>query len=492
MISAPNAASPATVFRLRDGALRGVGAELLLLPTGLITAAVLARVLGPADYGLFSLAASFIGWIGLTTTSFLSRAAVKFVSETEQWQPIATSILRWRLAIGGAATVIVLLGANVFAGMLGERALTPYLQVFAIDLLLVNLVRTYRDVLTGTGRFREVATLSVVRWIVRMVLLASLVASTRSVMAAVVGSVVTSLVELAVASRYQPLHRRGPAGLTASQLWSVAAPLLVFSSALQLHTKVDLFALSALGGTALEAGLYSAAQNLAVPPSLFALGFAPLLLATLGRLERTGQHDAASETARLSLRMCLSLIPLAAIVAGASSEIMPLIFGIAFDGAAPLLTLLFGAAVALAATAVCVSIVTASSRTTGVSRNVTLLGALLLVSAIVLHLILIPRMGATGAALATAVSASASAIVGLIMVQVTWRVQVYATAVRMLLAGMLVYWLSTAADTASWWMLSFKLVLLFIVTAVILLVLGEFTADDKQRFRDLINPNVVS
>ena len=486
MTAAQNSAKHATGFRLRDGALRGVSAEMLLLPTGLITAAILARVLGPAGYGLFALASAFIGWIGLTTTSFLARAAVKFVSETEHWEPVATSILRWRLAIGCGATLVVLIGASAFAGVLGEQSLTPYLRVFAVDLLLVNLVRTYRDVLTGTGRFREVATLSVVRWLVRMVLLAGLVAITHSVMAAVVGSVVTSLVELMVASRYQSLTLRGAAGLAASRLWSVAAPLLVFSSALQLHTKVDLFALSALGGTPIDTGLYSAAQNLAVPPSLFALGFAPLLLATLGRLERTGQHEDASETARLSLRICLSLIPLSAIVAGASGEIIPLIFGAAFADAASLLTLLFAATVSLATTAVCVSIVTASARAAGVSRNVTLLGALLLGSAIVLHLLLIPRMGPLGAALATALSALASAVVGLIMVQITWRVQAYATAVRMLLAGVPVYWLASVFHTAAWWMLGCKFVLLFLVTVAFLFIIGEFSADDKRRVRELL------
>ena len=486
MSTAPDAAKHAPVFRLRDGALRGVSAEMLLLPTGLITAAVLARVLGPANYGLFALVSAFIGWIGLTTTSLLARAAVKFVSETEHWEPVASSILRWRLAIGSAATLVVLIGASAFARLLGEPSLTPYLRVFAVDLLLVNLVRTYRDVLTGTGHFREVATLSVVRWIVRMVLLAGLVAITHSVMAAVVGSVVTSLVELLVASRYQSLKLCGPAGLASSRLWSVAAPLLVFSSALQLHTKVDLFAISALGGTAIDAGLYSAAQNLAVPPSLFALGFAPLLLATLGRLERTGQHHDATETARLSLRLCLSLIPLAAIVAGASSEIIPLIFGAAFAGAAPLLTLLFGATVSLAATAVCVSIVTASTRAVGVSRNVTMLGALLLGSALALHLVLIPRLGALGAALATALSAFASAVVALIMVHRTWRVQAYATGVRMLLAGVPVYWMAAVLHTAAWWTLGLKLVLLVLVTVAILVIIGEFSTDDRRRVRELL------
>jgi O-antigen/teichoic acid export membrane protein len=266
----------------------------------------------------------------------------------------------------------------------------------------------------------------------------------------------------------------------------VAAPLLVFSSALQLHTKVDLFALSALGGTAIDTGLYSAAQNLAVPPSLFALGFAPLLLATLGRLERTGQHDDASETARLSLRLCLALIPLAAIVAGASGEVVPLIFGAAFTGAAPLLALLFAATVALALTAICVSIVTASSRASGVSRNVTMLGALLVVSAVVLHLFLIPRMGPNGAATATALSAVLSAIAGLAMVHYTWRVHVYATAVRMLLTAAPIFWVASNIPTTAWWSLVLKFVLLSFAIITILLLLGEFSAADKRRFRALL------
>ena len=81
----------------------GFAAELILLPTGLITAAVLTRTLGPRGYGVFSVAATFITWLSLTTTTLLARAAVKFVSETDEWHPVATGVLRWRLVIGAAA-----------------------------------------------------------------------------------------------------------------------------------------------------------------------------------------------------------------------------------------------------------------------------------------------------------------------------------------------------------------------------------------------------
>src|SRR3954467_8341374 len=97
--------------RLTDGVVLGFAAGLVLLPTGLITAAVLTRTLGPQGYGLFSIAATFITWLAFTTTTLLARAAVKFVSETDEWRPIAIGVLRWRLAIGGAAAAAVALGA---------------------------------------------------------------------------------------------------------------------------------------------------------------------------------------------------------------------------------------------------------------------------------------------------------------------------------------------------------------------------------------------
>ena len=40
-----------THFRLTDGVVLGFAAELILLPTGLVTAAVLTRTLGPRGYG---------------------------------------------------------------------------------------------------------------------------------------------------------------------------------------------------------------------------------------------------------------------------------------------------------------------------------------------------------------------------------------------------------------------------------------------------------
>ena len=466
-------------FHLTDGVARGFAAELLLLPTGLVTAAVLTRVLGPADYGVFSLVATFATWIAWTTTSLLARVAVKVVSEAEDWRPAAASVLRWRFALGLLSTLLVVASADLVAGALRNASLAPYLRVFAVDLLLFNLARAYREVLTGRGRFREVATVSAARWIARMVLIVVLVQATRSVMAAVVGSVGATLVELLVARRLQPVPLRAGGGLRPAAVWGMAAPLMLYGAAMQLYGKVDLLALSALGGTAEDAGLYGAAQNLAVGPGLFALSLAPLLLATLARLRRSGEEAEARTVARAALRVTYVLVPFAALVAGAAPEIVRVVFGASFAGAGPLLALLFAAAVALATMAVAVAIVTAADH----QRVVTLLGVGVLGAALAGHVLLIPRLGAQGAALVTALTGGAGALLSVALVHRMWGLHAWATLARAAVIAVPAFWAAAAIASPRAPALVLGLTLLSVAVLGAFLLLGELDAEERRRLR---------
>jgi O-antigen/teichoic acid export membrane protein len=471
--------APAASFRLTDGVVLGFAAELVLLPTGLITAAVLTRALGPSGYGLFSVAATFITWLAFTTTTLLARAAVKFVSEAEDWPPVATSVLRARLAVGSAAFLVVLLGAPVFARLLGAPELAPYLRVFAVDLLLFNLARAYRDVLTGRGRFREVAAVSVARWLARLALIVALVLLTGSIMGAVVGSVGATVVELVVARGFGRVPLRGRSPIAWSRMWQVAAPLVVYGAAMQLFSKIDLFALSALRGASAAVGLYAAAQNLAVAPGLFALSLSPLLLATLSRLRRTGADADARRIARVALRVSFALVPLAAVVAATADDIVRVVFGVSFGGAGVLLALLFAAGVALVVMSVAVSVVTAADA----QGVVSLLGVGVLATAIAGHLVLIPQFGAVGAAMVTSGVSVAGGLASVALVHRLWGVHAYATLLRAALIAAPAYWLATLAPTAGALVL---VVTIVVVSAFVLggfVVLGELDADERRRVR---------
>src|SRR5262245_12459863 len=82
---------------LRDGTVRVFLAEALMLPTGLLTVAVLTRRLGPHDYGLFVLAATLVIGIETTISSLFSRATVKFIGAAEDWRGVGATVLRLAL-----------------------------------------------------------------------------------------------------------------------------------------------------------------------------------------------------------------------------------------------------------------------------------------------------------------------------------------------------------------------------------------------------------
>jgi O-antigen/teichoic acid export membrane protein len=237
-----------------------------------------------------------------------------------------------------------------------------------------------------------------------------------SIDGAILGSVGASLIELAVCRRFVRPGFSLSALLRLRTLWSYAAPLLLSALALRLFDKLDLITLTALGGTPEQAGRYGAAQNLAILPSLFALSFSQLLLASLTRAYRDG--DGAGPIARNAMRGVLLLVPFVALAAGAAPEIVRLVFGPAFAAAAPLLAPLLFAAVALVLGSVASSVLIAAGRP---GLTLALTGPLPVVAAIG-YLVVIPRAGPEGASLVTFAAATLSAIALVLAVYRSCRV----------------------------------------------------------------------
>jgi O-antigen/teichoic acid export membrane protein len=262
-------------------------------------------------------------------------------------------------------------------------------------------------------------------------------------------------------------------------MWQVAAPLMVYGAAMQLFSKIDLFVLSALRGTSADVGLYAAAQNLAVPPGLFALSLAPLLLATLGRLRRAGAEADARRVARDALRVSVALVPFAAVIAGTADELVRVVFGPSFAGSGVLLALLFTGGVALVVMSVSVSVATAMDA----QRVVSVLGVGVLAGALAGHLVLIPRFGAVGAAVVTAGASVAGGLASILLVQRSWHVNASATLIRGALIAGPAYWLATVLPTSGGLALVAKLAVLSALVVAAFVAMGALDADERRRMR---------
>jgi O-antigen/teichoic acid export membrane protein len=451
-------------------------AEALVLPTGMLIAAFMTRRLGPEGYGLFTLAATLVAWIEWSIASMFVRATVKFIGEADDWRPVAAAVFRLHLLVSvGAAALLWLLAVPV-AEVMGEPSLVTYMRLFALDIPLFSLARAQQSVLVGIGSFGVRALASAGRWITRLALIVVLVELGLSVTGAILGSIGASLIELAIGCFYVRPLPFSRFTFPLRPFWEYAAPLFLFALSLRLYDRLDLFALKALGGTAEQAGIYGAAQTVALVPGIFALSFSPLVLSTLSRTLRAGDTRQAKEIGRNAMRLVVGLLAFIGLAAGAAVEIVDWVFGAAFLAAAPLLALLFFGALALLMISVTTAILTAVGRP---GLTFALTGPLLPL-VLVCQLVLIPAHGAIGAATATALVAGLGAVATVVAVFWIWRIVPPAgTLGRAVLACGLAYALAVVWPAPGLLLLA-KLPTIAVVVCLTFVALGELTGDELR------------
>ena len=113
---------------------------------------LLARLLGPDQYGLFALA--------LVVVTLCNYFALNLVAALIQKQDLSDADVRfttfWQLAIGGAVSAAVYLGAGTAAGFFHEPRIAPLLEAMAIVCLLQAAAGVPSSLLTRELDFKSI------------------------------------------------------------------------------------------------------------------------------------------------------------------------------------------------------------------------------------------------------------------------------------------------------------------------------------------------
>ncbi|WP_411279136.1 lipopolysaccharide biosynthesis protein [Gemmatimonas sp.] len=427
-----------------QGSARIFAAELLILPTGLVTAGYLTRHLGPDGYGLLTLGVSAMTWLQWTAISMLARASNRAIAAVGDWRPVAAEVVHLHLVVGAVIGLVVLIAAPWLSVALGQPSLTTTLRWLALELPLLVVAQGYRGALVASGDHNWVSVITAARWLVRMVAVIGMVALGWSVNGAVGGMLLASAVALALFRlRIGALHRatREERRTMRAGLLVLAAPLALAGIGARLFERADLFLLAALGGSTASLGHYGAAQNLTIVLSLLAGAVSPVVQATVTRLRRQGQHDELRRLQRDVLRMPYLVLPFTALAAGAASDIMHVVYGESFLGAATPFALLMLGSTALVA----VSLSTVLLVTVDRAWVVVGLTGPMLVALLVLTLVLVPRFGAAGPAMASLVVSIVAAGVGQFLIG---RYEAVCVPLRTTIVGVGLAMLAFAAGSA--------------------------------------------
>lgn len=454
-------------------------ADALFLPTGVLTAAALSRMLGPEGYGVYSLAVTIGGWLEWTLLAGQARAAIKLIGGTRDWQPIASTALRFNTAAGFVGMFALMLAAGPVASFLNEPAVTSPLRAYGFTVVAVALTAVHSQILVGLGRFEQRAVVSASYAGMRMVLVVALVVLGFGPTGAVVGLAAASGLNVLVARRFvHPSFRRS--SFPTSGLIDYAGPLFVFAVSTRALGYLDLVLLKWLGGTTEQAGYFGAAQTLAASLNAVLLSVSPLVLSSITRALRDRRDERSHYLVLTSLRFPLGMIPIVAIIAGAAGEVLTLVAGPQFSPAATLVPALAIGAVARGLLTLFTTMMTAA----GQPRLPAWLVGPALPIVVAAHAIVIPIYGPLGAAVVTGASAVVITIAGAVMVHRQWRLTTLApTLVRALLLSVPAYWLAATWSTPGLWLVA-KLGVLGVGCVAAFALLGEFTRDDVAMVRE--------
>lgn len=467
---------------LVDGTARVFLAGLLFPLTGLITAAFLTRRLGTNGYGLLVLSATLFGWVELGINSFFARPAIKFIGEAKHWLPVGATVIRLQLVAGLGGGLLLGLLSFPLAWLLDEPLLAPYLALYALHIPISSLAQAHQSILVGIGSFRQKAMTNAYRWIARLLLILFLVEMGLSVPGAILGSLGASLVELVISRRYIKPPFFGRIAIPTRPFYDFGILLCVSSILFLIFSSMGLVMLKILGGTLEQAGIYGAAQNLSIIPGLFGMSFSPLLLSTVSRLLFEGKMDQAKSMGLGAMRMVVGLFPFGALIAGAAPEIVTWVFGQSFELAGPILGVLIMGAIAFVMVSVAVVIVTAS----GAPLFTLYLSIPLVFLVVIGNLVMIPRFGALGAAMVTALCQGIGALASIFAIYRLWAISPpLGTLWRSTVISVLAYTLAVIWPTAGLFLV-IKMGCIGVVVILAFLVLREFTVAEIGQARSFL------
>jgi O-antigen/teichoic acid export membrane protein len=450
---------------------------------GYVIAVVLARGFGPIAYGVYGVVYSVLLASEQILRLGIPQALTRLIggsSETSRSGLEATGV--WLgVTVGFTGFVVLWFAAPMLADWLNLTDGTRLFRIAILDIPFFALYRVLTHILGGRRDF--VAAGAVV----------CAYATSRAggiVLLFAVGklSVEGALIVNAIASVIGVLLTIGrigrgsfrPSLAARATIVAAAAPILLSDIGIQCLLGVDLWLLSAFASSLSTEfrGEYVAAVSLARGPNIVGFVMVSVLIPLVARAWSMGERDAAGRLVLGTMRFLLALVvPACVLIAVNAGEVMVLFFGEHYRPGAPYLVLLvFGHGLGFTALSALQAIVIGIGHAKLAARRV----YLALTAAVVMNLVLVPLLGAVGAATAAVLSfAAATALVGHVVrreigVLLDVRKAALAVAVNCAIAGL--GWLIPSIGAA----VLVELAVLGLVTLAAMWAVGLILPEDLQ------------
>lgn len=384
---------------------------------GFLIVAAITRLVSPGLYGLFVLATSIVLLVQTLAGLGLPKAVDYFVpqylrdGDIESARAAVVTIMLSVVALSTLVAILLLQVRTDIAELFAEPGLGVALLFLAITL---PMLAVYRVAIATFGAVKQlqyrVYTRNVIRPVVRFVVTVALLVAGYGLLGLLIGYIVGLFVAMAVGLLL--LLKNFPELVGWPERFADPRPLVVYSAPLAVAGliyvilgQIDYFVLGIIA-TADDVGIYRVGYMLAANILIFFTAVAPVFKPLIAEVK--SQDGQVEQRYRTAVRWVAALsIPVMVTLSVGASAYLSVLFTQQYSVAAP--------AVAILSVGYLVSVTCGGPDGTllqglGYSRLVFLNTTLLLGSNLLLSILLVPLLGITGAAIATATALSLTGI----------------------------------------------------------------------------------
>ncbi len=372
----------------------------------------LGRYFGPAAYGAFGVVMSVYLILTAILTNGIPKATSKILSSNPQDQE---AVMRTSYSLQLLLTLILGIGLVIFskplALILKDTSLTRYFFLTGLMILPFGLYSLQMSgFLNGLRKFKQQAWAGMIHDAFRLVLVMVLVAMGLKLTGLFSGYFLATIIGLAFSAYV--LRRKGTlssreAPKLRKEIINLAIPLTLIALGFTLMRNLTILFLKYLEVGNVQVGYYTAASTLSNVPFFIFSALSITLLPSISGSVASNLPELTRKYITLSLRyLLLLLLPVTALMAGTSGELITLFYSPVYAPAGPILAILLLSTFFLTVLTTLGSILIGSGDFQIKMKIV--LGAI--VPLALLNLFLIPKYGLVGAAVSSLIVSFLAAV----------------------------------------------------------------------------------
>jgi len=365
----------------------------------------LARTAGIAEYGQWNVFYSIFSILAIIANCGINYSSQKHVAQydgTARLSPVFGSALALRVGVSAVFMVVWFVLSGPIAFMAGRPDMAPFIAASAPLVFFTGTTEFFKEIFIGLGLVRNNFIINTLEYGIKLAFTVAVLKLASGLLPLVwafsVALFITSLVSLFLArARIAPGWRPDPAYVRTIAVY--ALPLLVYEISNAVLSEVDTVVLGFLRGN-YDVGVYSMAKQLLIKAPHLSVAISMGIMPVFARLDSVNRHELKGLFySLLKLNSAIAAV-LAFFILIFADVIMSTLFGAAGGNAVGVLRIMCGYMVFSLFAVYSIYFL----QYTGQAARLALNMCVAIAADIALLFLLVPAIGAAGAAIAVSVS----------------------------------------------------------------------------------------